>query len=227
MTLGEVLQLIHNLVEGNTDYPSSSEDLYQTRLQRVKLAIKNWENEEGVMWNELFVSLADASDGDKTAVSGTSQYDAPSDFRLPLGYLRLVDSSGNSTYYKLIQPNDIQLFDNNSGVKVWYVTGNKNTGYKINIHPTPGSTENGYTIQYEYYKYATVPTSESTVIEMSDPTYIAYWAAAEEIREENPGLADYYAQVAMNKLAAMKQRNDTPTWWQEMGWSDAYSGFGS
>jgi len=226
MTLQESMQLIHTLVEGNTDYPATSEDLYLTRLNRIKIAVRNWENEDNVLWNELFVSLADASDGDKTISSGTAQYDPPSDFKFPLGYLRLVDSSSNSTYYKLIKPGDVQLYDDSS-TKIWYVTGNDSAGYKINISPTPGSAENGYTIQYEYYKQATVPSSESDVIEASDPMYVVYWAASEELREENPALSDYYMQVAINKLNAMKLKNDAPTWWQESGLNDVYSGFGS
>jgi len=226
MTLQDIMKKIHILVEGNTNYPGTSEDSYLTRLQRVETAVRNWENEEGVLWNELFVSLADASDGDKTVSNGTSEYSAPSDFKYPLGYLRLVDSSSNSTYYKLIKPGDVQLYDDSSA-KVWYVTGNESTGYKIHILPTPGSTEDGYTIQYEYYKKATIPSNPSDVFEMSDPLYVAYWVAAEELREEDPALSDYYMQVAINKLNAMKLRNDMPTWWEEHGIQDVYSGFGS
>jgi len=226
MNLSECLQKIHILVEGNTNYPGTSEDSYLTRLQRVQIAVQNWENEEGVLWNELFVSLADASDGDKTASDGTAEYSAPTDFKFPLGYLRLVDSSSNSTYYKLVKPGDVQLYDN-SDAKIWYVTGNASTGYTIHIKPTPGSTEDGYTIQYEYYKAATIPSDPTDVLEMSDPLYVVYWAAAEELKEENPALADYYTQVALNKLNAMKLRNDVPTWWEEQGMQDVYSGFGS
>lgn len=214
------------LVEGNTSYPSTSDDIYQTRLQRVATAVRNWENEEGVFWNELYTRLADASDGDKTIVSGTSEYDAPSDFRLPLGYLRLVDGSGNSTYYRKIKPHDVQLYDGTAN-KLWYVTGSKATGYKIHIIPEPDDTVDGYTISYEYYKYATVPSSGSDIFEMSDPLYVAYWAAAEELREENPGLADYYTQVALNKLNAMKIKNGSPTWGEHTGILDIYSGFGT
>jgi len=226
MTLQQVLQQIHVLAEGNIDYPGTSEDLYLTRLKRVEMAIRNWEKEEGVFWNELFTSLANASDGDKTIVSGTSEYSTPSDFVFPVGYLRLVDSSGNSNYYKLIKPGDVQVFDKSSA-KVWYVTGNKSSGFTIHVLPSPGSDDNGKTISYEYYKDATIPTSTSDVIEMSDPMYIVYWAASEELKEENPGVSDYYMQVAINKLNAMKTANDTPVWWQEIGVKDVYSGFGS
>lgn len=225
MTLEDILKQIHTLVEGNTDYPSSTEDLYLTRVKRVELAIRNWANEEGVLWNELFVSLADASDGDKTVVSGTSEYSAPSDFVFPVGYLRLTKSGSSPIYYALIKPGDVQMYDNSSD-KIWYVTGNKKTGYTIHINPTPGDNEDGYTIQYEYYKEPFIPSNSTDVIEMSDPTYIAYWAAAEEIEEENPTLYDYYTQIAINKLNAMKLKNDISTWWQQSGPMEGYSGFG-
>ena len=127
--------------------------------------------------------------------------------------------------YKRQQLGDLQLHDNSSS-RIWYVTGNKSTGYTIHIHPTPGSTEDGHTIQYEYYKYASIPTDSDDVFEMSDPMYVAYWAAAEELREENPSLADFYTQVALEKMRAMKLRNDMPAHWQEIGLNDIYAGFG-
>jgi len=224
MTQDEALQQIHILLEKDTDYPSSGSEDYTVRQALLANAVRVWAYEEGVTWNELFVDLADASDGDTTTTADQEEYDAPSDLVFPVGYLRIIDSDGNSTYYKLIRPDDVQLYDNDSSTKIWWVTGNKKDGKKVHIHPAPSSS--GLTISYEYYKEPTVPSSGSDVLEMSDPQFAVYWVLSELLRDENPGLAQTYQNIALNKLNAMKLRNDVPARWQESGWRDVYSGFG-
>lgn len=224
MTLETLLKQIHILVEGDTDYPTSGDD-YDRRIARVSDAIDIYDSEGNVVWRELFVSLADASDGDKTLVNGQTEYDAPSDFRWPVGYLRVYNGSAYN-YYELVDAKNIQLYSNDTSTKIWWITGNKSTGYKIHISPTPGSSEDGKTIKYEYYKEPTKPTSDSDVIEMSMPSFIKYWVAAAEVRDEDPALASRYEQIAINILESMKLKNDAPAPWQSSALEDNYNGFG-
>jgi hypothetical protein len=219
--LDDILQEIHFLLEKDTDYPKSGEEDYTLRHALVKNAIRVWESQQGIFWNELFTTLEDAADGDKTT-DGTDTYDAPTDFKHPVGWLRLVDGS-TSTYYELIKQGRVQDFDNDTATRIWYVTGNKASGFKVHISPTPGT---GSTIKYEYYKDATLPSDGADVIEMSDPQFCVYWALAELVRDEDPALAQTYQQIANDKLAQMKLSNDGPVWGQEYGIDDNYPGFG-
>ena len=69
MTQDEALQQIHILLEKDTDYPTSGSEDYTVRQALLANAVRVWAYEEGVTWNELFVDLADASDGDKTTTA--------------------------------------------------------------------------------------------------------------------------------------------------------------
>jgi hypothetical protein len=50
---------------------------------------------------------------------------------------------------------------------------------------------------------------------MSDPQFAVYWALAELTKEENPGLAQNYLDIAMAKLRAMRTKNIMPAFWQD------------
>lgn len=227
MSLDEILEHIHVLVEKDTDYPTSSEEDYAARTKLVNNAIDIWASEEAVYWNELFTSLSDAADGDTTAVADTEAYDCPSDFEFVTGQLRLQDSDGSATYFDKIPPEDSINLDNDTGTYCFWVTGNDSAGYQVHIHPTPTDNDyDGYTIEYDYYKSPTTLSSATDETEMPDPFFAVYWVGAELLSDELPSTANTYRQIAMNKLRAMKVKNDTPAPWEPMVIQDSYSGFG-
>lgn len=210
MTLQESLEELHVLLVKDTDYPASGEEDYDVRKALLQSAVRVWGSEEGVLWNELYTTVPAAATGDKTTVNGTASYTLPTDFRFPIGRLRLA-FGGTSTYYEMISGGDVQHFDNEGGTNFWYITGNAKAGRTLTIKPTPTTAS---TIYLEYYKDPTVPTGASSVFEMSDPQFAIYWALAELVSEEDPGLSGEYRQIALNKLSAMKIANDSMTWGQ-------------
>lgn len=225
MTLTELLQHINILINKDTDYPTSSEEDYDVRVKLVNQAINVWGDDKGVLWNELFASLADASDGDTELVEDQESYDCPTDFNFPLGKVRTVHDD-DSTYYDRMPVTQSQLLDDDSSTYCFWITGNKDAGHDIHIHPTPDSDNAGDTISYDYYKDPTELSSGTDVIEMSDPYFAVYWAAAELMQDELPSQADTYRQIALNKLSAMKLRNDQPAAWEAHAITDNYEGFG-
>ncbi len=189
-------QILHRLYQGDDSTPSTSDSDYTVRRSYLNDAIRQWEVED--QWRELYVTLADASDGAKTTTASTATYSAPSDFRQPVGFLRITDSSsGTETYYTFIDVDRVQLFDNDTSSKFYYVTGNPQDGYTIHIHPTPDTT--GETIAYEYYKTADTLSSTTDVFEMSDPYYAIYYALS--VLFENDGQGD-------RAMKALAQAND-------------------
>jgi len=226
MTLTEILKLIHTLLEKDTDYPTSSDEDYLLRLELLKDAIMVWEydNENGTLWNELFTTLQDSDvllGGEKLTVAGQSSYDCPSDFVFPSSYVK-IGTGDTTVYYKRIDPKEAPNYAN-SGLHVYYVRGNKKTGFKIYLLDTP---EAGLPIDYDYYKSAFQPTTGTDVLEMADPQFSVYWVLAELVKDDDPGLAGQYQQVALNKLDAMRMRNNQQSYGQDNLIFDSIGGFG-
>ena len=200
MTEAEAQAQLHILYEGNVSTPGATTADYLARRGLMNGGIAIWEKE--AEWRELFAKLADAADGDTTTTDGTADYDCPTDFEYPVGYLRI-----GTTKYPYYSVEKFQLISSSdSSTKFFYVTGNKNAGFTVNIHPTPSST--GDTITYEYYKAATALSAITTVFEMSDP-YFAIYFALSKLLEQDGKMAE--AQKAFmesdSRLQRMKEKN--------------------
>ena len=212
MTLEEFQAITHTLYQGDTDTPASTEDDWSVRLNLLKVAISVWDNEEGVLWAELWCQLSDAADGDKTVVAATVDYDCPSDFRFPGGYVRTTDSNGNHTYWPVVKAPKSELFKNEDVTLCWF-TGNKNTGFDLHFGKQPTA---GHTINYPYYKEPFEPSAAAHVIEMSDPYFAIYHSLAKlhELDGEGDRATLAMAQAEM-RMRNMRVRNVMPSWYAE------------
>lgn len=216
MTLQQFMDRLHSEYQGDTETPEDTEEDWDVRLNILYGAINDWETAENVLWLELWTMLSDAVDGD-TATDGTSiQYDCPTDFRFPGGFVRLTVGT-QVTKYSVVRPEKAELSKGSNitmsgqGNICWF-TGNKRSGFKINFLTAP---EAG-TIDYPYYKDAFLPTAAAHVIEMSDP-WFAVRKTLSKLHEldgegDRAGLA---LSLASNKLEGMKSNNSTPIWFQD------------
>jgi hypothetical protein len=188
----------------------------------MNVAISIWEKEEGVLWKELYTTLSAAADGDKTTTAADYTYDCPTDFVFVVGFVRTV-SNGTSTYYRVIQPNQVSLMDDTSG-KWCYFTGNTSTGYDLNFNPGLTLTT-GDTIAYEYYKTASAVSTGTDKFEMSDPMFAVYYALA-ELKKDEGDTSGF--TVATQKLEAMKTLNNmTAEYNEETFLNPLDTGFGN
>jgi len=208
--LDDIVSYVNTLYEGDDTPPSSGDEDYTVWTSLANIAIDLWENEEGMLWRELFVKLEDASDGDKTTVAGTNSYDVPSDFRLPASGYVWLGSGTSKTAYKVISQEEAQLHSIDSERWCYFLLDGSPT---LEINPNLTIT-GGYTINYEYYKKATKLSSGSDTPEMSDPMFIVYYILSELKKEEGDTSA---ALIASQKLEAMKIRNVLPAWFQSDG----------
>jgi len=69
----------------------------------------------------------------------------------------------------------------------------------------------GYTISYDYYKFATAVSASTDKFEMKDPMFVVYYALSELKKEEGDVSA---LSLATQKLEGMKTKNIMPTWWE-------------
>ena len=227
LTLDGIQESIHSFYEGDVDVPASSDDDYTVRTRLCNAAINRWEQEDGILWNELWVKLSDAADGTKTTTTALT-YACPTDFAFPGGFVRLYTTAGQSTYYSVIEPGKAQLWDNENHKVCWF-TGSPQDTYTLNFLDAPVS---GQTISYEYYKTADTLSDTTDVPEMKDPYFIVYYVVSRLYELDNRvSLSQKAFQEAEQRMSQMRTKNMQSTWNQESRVDDSdslmgYGGFG-
>lgn len=216
-TLSDAIGYINSLYEGDTSAPTSGEDDFTYWTSLINIAVNMWETEEGMLWKELFVKLADASDGDKTTVADTHSYTLPTNFKFHAGGYVWIGSGTSKTALKVINPEQYQLYANTEEHVCWF------TATTLEFNPNMTVT-GGYTINYDYYKYATKLASGTDTFEMSDPMFAVYYALSELRKDEGDTTS---GAIATQKLEAMKTKNIMPGWLQDTFTGSYDEGFGS
>lgn len=206
-TLDDFQEYVAAMYDSTSTEPESGEEDYIVRTYLANLAINVWEGEEGMLWNELFVKLADASDGDKTTSANDYSYAVPTDFRFPASGFVWLGSGTSKTPYQIIKQEDVQLYENNKDNWCYFLMDGSPT---LEFNPNL-SIAGSQTISYLYYKKASKLTSGSSSFEMSDPMFAVYFALSELKKEEGNSME---LQLASQKLNAMKSRNEQVGWHQ-------------
>jgi len=212
MTLENWQDYLHTLYQGDDSTPSEGSTDWDSRLILLKASIALWNSEKGILWNELFVQLSDASDGDKTVVAATVDYDCPTDFLFLATYVRTTSSAGEHTFWEVVKPAKAEIFKNESAQICW-ITGNKKVGYNLHFGKQPTA---GHTINYGYYKEPYEPSAAADVIEMSNPWFGIHYALS--ILKELDGLGDSATLelgIANAMISSMKTKNIMPPWLQD------------
>lgn len=229
MTVDQFQTTLHNLYLGDNNTPSSSDTEYTVRLQFLVDAIRLWEGEKDIMWNELWTSLASAADGDKSVNSDDLVYSVPTDFKFLGGHVRTYTVSNSQTYWQVVKPQEAELYLNKTGYWV-YLTGNKSSGISVNFgtQPTVGDT-----IDYPYYKDAAIPTTGTDVIEMSNPMFAVYLSLSKMHEQDGDGdRAAAALGTAEELLLSMRRRNAKlphyqPNQIQDRQYAVGHNGFGN
>lgn len=214
MTVTQVINLWHALYQGDENYPTSGQDEWTHALKLLEAAIRNWESEEGILWDVLWETLVNASDGDKTVNASDLIYATPTDFVYPGGFIRTYESGklDNQSYWSVIKPDraDLLLNDNPQAA---YITGNESSGFNVNFMDQPTA---GHLIDYPYYKQATIPTTGSDVLEMSRPMFAVYHMLGEQhMIDRNGDAAEKAFAQAQAQLDAMRTANQMVPFMQQ------------
>ncbi len=193
MTIQEVLNQIHIKYEFNTDFFDMANEDQKVRLALVNDKINMWENENGILWRELYTTVSDTLDS-----NGSFNL---TNFILPANRLEI-----GSDYYEYISPELLQEQQKfNSNAKVYTVTGGV-SDKTLTVYPNPGPV--GFSLRY--YKKATtyLTGTETTELEMSDPYFVIYSVVAELYLDDGDTEKSSVAiQIATQKLEGMKSKN--------------------
>lgn len=205
--LDDVISFVNTLYNNNSTPPAEGEEDYTVWTSIANAAINIWENEEGMLWETLFVKLADAPDGDKTT-DGVTSYDCPTLFSFPVSGYVWLGTGTNKTAYKVIKPQDVQLYENDTTNWCYFLQDGSPT-LEFNPNLTISS---GQTINYAYYKKASSVSTGTDTFDMKDPMFVVYFILSQlKIEEGN----DAELAISTQKLEAMKTKNEMPSWFQE------------
>lgn len=228
-TLTNAQRDLHVLYRGDNSIPVSTDTEWTVALNLFNIGIITWENEKGMLWNELWTTRVLANTGDATVGSADLVYTTPTNLRMLGGFVRTYTSVTAQTYWAVIKPEEADLYKNVSWQHV-YLVGNSSAGFSIYFsgQPTVGDT-----IDYPYYKNATALSAAADKIEMSDPLFAVYFALSKLHEQDGDGdRAATALSIAEEKLASMRTFNAMNPHYQENRIQDLQvmtggSGFGT
>jgi hypothetical protein len=192
------------LLEKDSDPWASTDDEYTTARGFLNMGVMRWENYENTTWRELWTTLTGAATGQKTISAATWEYDCPTDFVRPGGYVTTTSTDGTVTFWS-VKPNEEVGKYANSTAEFCYFIGNKNAGFHLEFN-SKTTLSTGATINYPYYKVAGQSDNASDVLEIGDPNFLSYFIAAHMSESSDSVDGDFFA-IAEGLLKQMKSVN--------------------
>lgn len=198
-TVTQAVAFLNTLYNGNSTPPTSGEEDWIVWLSLLNVACNIWEMEEGMEWKQLFVKLADAADGDKTAAAGDYSYAVPTNFSFPHSTIVWIGTGTNKTPYQVVDQKDLPKYELSSENWCYFLMDTTPT-----LEFNPNCTVQAGTISYIYYKTTTALTTGNSTFEMSDPMFAVYYALNELKKDEGDATA---GGIASQKLEGMRTKN--------------------
>ena len=211
MNYDEIFAAYYSLYRAEAQIPSSEEDEYLVGIPLANEAVNRWANYDNTMWKELFTTLQDADDGDKT-VNSSTDYTCPEDLKTVGGYVVVRNADGALVRrYPVIDAQEAQFRGDSSHYA--YFTGDPGNGYTMHLNPAPDDAVIGGSIDYIYYKKPTTFTATGgETTEMPQPYFIVHRMLANRFRSSrNP----YYGSAktdAEDVLRTMQLENNSGSW---------------
>lgn len=204
-TLSDALGYLNTLFEGDSTPPASGEEDHTVWTNLLNVGINLWENEEGVLWRDLFTTLTASADGDKTTAADDRSYVLPALFQFPASAIVWLGAGTQKIAYSVISIEKVQLMENDSSRWCYFTE----TTLEFNPNLTIAGSN---TINYNYYKFATKLATDASTFEMSDPFFAIYYALSELKKDEGDTSS---LTIATQKMEAMKTKNIMPSWYKE------------
>lgn len=204
LTQQNIIDNAYYILEQDSTLWATDSDEYETAKGLLNIGIGRWENYDDAKWKELYGTLTAAATGTKTTTAGTYDYACPDNMKFPSSFVRTVDANGTSIYWDVKTVEEVAKFVKSTDRYV-YFTGNLKDGFTLNFNPNLTLTT-GDTINYEYYKKATLTTTTTSQVEMSDPYFLSYYIAS---HMSEGGADPNLNNMAETRLEAMRTQNMT------------------
>lgn len=211
MDFNEIFENYYTLYRGESDTPPEGDEEYIIGMRYANNAISRWANVDGTYWKELFTTLRQSPDGDKTVVTGKTAYICPSNMREAGGYVKVLSPTGAlARTYEIIEPQEAQF--RAEGGQFCYFTGNPSTGFTMNLGGAPDESVSGFLLDYVYYKKPTIFETGDDVTEVPNPWFIVHHMLYSRYRVSRNPFLDTALRDAEEALKNMQQDNASGTW---------------
>jgi len=212
LTENQIISNSFYLLEKDSTPWATTDDEYTTARGFLNLGVGRWESYNNTTWRELWLMNSQAASslgGDTSVSASTWDYDTPSDFIRPGGYVTVTDSAGGVTFFRVVPVEKANDFIDSTSNVCWF-TGNNNSGRDLHFNKNTTLTT-GSTIDYPYYKRATQSAATSTVLEVGDPNFLSYFIAA-HMSESSDSVDSNFFTIAEGLLKQMASVNNSGVW---------------
>lgn len=197
-----------------TNIPGPTDPEYLIALQLAQNSKRKWARADGIEWNELWKTFSD--DGGEVISSGTLEYDVD-DMRKPPKQITIGGS-----VLPVVDAPQVDLISQN----VAWFTGSPTQGFVLHLRTVTDSMV-GETLDFIYSKEPTPITTGTSLIEMSDPTFLIHDMLASRFTNARNGFAvKVHKQEATTALQNMKIDNNTGTYGRSDNLGSQGAGFG-
>lgn len=233
MTFEELFGIFYTKYRGEESPPTSTDPEWEIAVRNYNDALMRMAHFDDTKWEFLYGTLQGSAQVspalDRTLTTGDTTHTAPTDMAEPGGFMTFIDSNSNRINYQVVQPYEVQAMSQNS--QFGYFTGDRNTGFVLNLNVAPTATENGYGLDYTYYKKPTLldPDTEAgtSVIAGGDPAfYYNHMLAQRFLDSRNFPAYQIAKRDAEEALKGMKLKNNSGTHYNQWSMQDTGAGFG-
>lgn len=219
---------------GDNTPPGTTDPEWKIAIRNYNSALDRLENFDDTKWDFLKTRLKLSTQVspvlDYTLNTGDTFFVAPTDMLYP-GPLYWKTGTTGVQYppIKVYKPEDVGSLNQYSQ---WgYFLGDKNSGFTFYINPTVPSNENGFTLDYMYYKKATRLNADTevgtTIVIGADSEFLAgYMAAQRFLDSRNFPAYQVMKRDSEESLKGMKLRNNSGDTYNAPLITDTGPGFG-
>lgn len=231
MTFTELFGLFYTKFRGEETPPDSSDPEWTIAVRNYNDALQRMQSFDDTKWDFLWSTLQTTvgTGAVSTLATGTTAYACPSDMAEPGGQVTFIDSNSNRTNYLVVKPHEVQAISSTQQV-AWF-TGDQSRGFTMHLHVAPTSQENGYGIDYNYYRTPTRLNADTETgtskIEGGDPAfYYLHMVAQRYLDNRNFPAYQVALRDSEEALKGMKLKNNSGSFYNAWGMQDTGPGFG-
>lgn len=209
--------LFYTKYRGEENPPDNTDPEWPIAVRNYNSALDRLESYDDTRWDFMKTTLQASTQVspvlDRTLSTNDTSFAAPTDMLFPGGLWWKINTSGNRGIpYRVYKPEDVATLS--QGSTYGYFLGDFQNGFRFYISPTVTSSENGYGLDYLYYKKLTrldpdTETGTSVVAPAASEFLACFLAAQRFLDSRNFPAYQTMKRDSEEALKMMKLRNNS------------------